>query len=137
MPAVRRPLGERPDAKSSPAEVRLGSLFLPKRATRSYGAAQTSCGSSRSRYWRLPPVRTTGSPTPWANFSAAASVSVEPLALTTVALSWFDEVPIVTLSPAANPVLTELMLVAPVAVVVAVLEVSAPGENAWTATTVQ
>ena len=97
---MRRPLGERPEANSSPAAVSDGSLFLPKRATRLNGAEQTSCGSSRSSYCRFPPVRTIGSPAPCANFSGEAKLIVDPLTVTTVAVSWFDVLPIRTVSRA-------------------------------------
>ena len=115
-----------------------GSLFLPKRATRLYGAAQTSCGSSRSSYWRLPPVRTIGSPLPCANLSGDAKLRLDPDTETIVALSWLPAFPICTVSPVDKPVpLIAVVDVAPTVLTPAVAVLSAPGDTAATATTVQ
>src|SRR3954454_14302196 len=132
------PFGERPDANNWPAAVRDVALYWRKRATRSYGAAQTSCGSSRSSYWRLPPVRTIGSPLPGANLSGDADLRLDPDTETIVALSWLPAFPICTVSPVDKPVpLIAVVDVAPAVLTPAVAVLSAPGDTAATATTVQ
>ena len=86
----------------------------------------------------MPPVRSTGSPGPCANFSTDANVSVEPDTETIVAVSWFVVFPRRMVSPVAKPpVLTAVTLEAPTALTPPVLVRSAPGETASTATTVQ
>src|SRR5581483_2664995 len=98
---VRRPSDERPVAKSWPEATSDGSLSLPKRMTRP--AAQTSCGSSRSWYWRLPPLLTTFSPLPCPNLRAVASVTESPLTAMIVPDSCVGGAPITIWSPGLNP----------------------------------
>ena len=84
-------------------------------------------------------MRTTGSPTPCACLSAVARLRIVPLTAVTVAVSWFDALPIFRTSPGAKPPPTAIVTSsAPIAVPAPPTVVSNGfGLTASTGTTVQ
>ena len=130
-------MGERPDANGAFAvAASAASLVLPNERTRP--ALHASCGSSRSRYVRVPPARKTVSPAPCVFFNAGEIVTEEPPAATTETLSADGPVPMTRTSPTASlsPAETETE-VAPVAAVALRVVVSDAFVKAPTGTTVQ